>query len=103
VYLGSPPPLGSVSLNVDGSVFTTLGLTGFGGLIRDHEGSFLHGFYSNIDPSCILHAEIFALYHGLDLCWSTGYRRVICYSDSLHVIQLVQDPLKCHFYKKNCF
>ncbi|RHN46489.1 putative ribonuclease H-like domain-containing protein [Medicago truncatula] len=54
---------------------------------------FLRGFYGNIDLSCILHVEILALYHGLDLCWSTGYRRVICYSDSLHVIMLVQDLL----------
>ena len=50
------PPLSLVSLNVDDSVFTNLGLTGFGGLIRDHEGSFLRGFYGNIDPPCILHA-----------------------------------------------
>jgi hypothetical protein len=69
VYLGSPLPLGSVSLNVDGSVFKNLGLTRFGCLIRDHEGYFLHGFYGNIDPSCILYAEILALYHVLDLCW----------------------------------
>lgn len=87
------PSLGSVSLNVDGSVFTSSCSTEFGGLIRDHEDYFLHGFYGNIDPSCILHAEILALYHSLDLCWSTNFRRVICYSESLNVIQLVQYPL----------
>jgi len=40
----------SVSLNVDGSVFTNSSLIGFGSLIRDHESYFLLGFYGNIDP-----------------------------------------------------
>jgi len=78
---------------VDSSVFTDSSLTGFGGLIRDHRGSFLYDFYGSIDPSCITHAEVLTLYHGLDLCWSYGHRHVVCYSYSLHVIQLIRDPL----------
>jgi len=66
----------TVSLNVDGSVFTNPGVTENSGLTRDHEGFFLRGFYGNIDHSCILYAEILGLYHDLDLCWSSGCQRV---------------------------
>lgn len=50
------------SSKIDGSMFKNSGLTGFGGLIRAHD---------NVDPPCIL--------HGLDLCWSTGCRRVMLF------------------------
>lgn len=50
------PIEGSVTLNVDGSAVTTSGLVGFGGLVRDHSGSFLHGFYGSVGVSDIMHA-----------------------------------------------
>jgi len=58
-----------IALNVDGSVFIDSILRGFGGLIREHTGSFVHGFFEKIYRPCILHVEISGLYHGLKLCW----------------------------------
>ncbi|PNX84072.1 hypothetical protein L195_g040125, partial [Trifolium pratense] len=49
-------PLRSVALNVDGSVFSNVGVGGFGGLIRDHHDDFLHGYYGSSGGSCIIHA-----------------------------------------------
>lgn len=58
-----------------------------------HDMYLFISFYDNVEPSCIIHAEILSLYRGIYLCWSTGIRRVICYLDSLHVIQLTLNPL----------
>ncbi|XP_024626760.1 uncharacterized protein [Medicago truncatula] len=71
--------MNSVALNVDGSVFLDSNLGGFGGLIRDHTG----------------------LYHGLKLCWDTGFKHVVCYSDSTTVVDLVQKDLNVHHKYEN--
>jgi hypothetical protein len=72
-------------LNVDGSALTNPGKAGYGGLIRKHDGSFQLGFFDSVGISNILHAEIQALLTGVKLCWHAGYRKIICYFDSLHV------------------
>jgi ribonuclease HI len=84
------------ALNDDGSVFLDSNLGGFGGLIRDHTGSFLHGFFGKISRPCILHVEILGLYHGLKLCWDTGFKHVLCHSDSTTVVDLIQKDLNVH-------
>jgi len=43
--------------------------------------------------------------HGLKLTWEKGHRNVICYSDSIHAINLIQAPLNawpclCHYHQK---
>jgi ribonuclease HI len=86
----------SVALNVDGSVFLDSNLGGFGGLIRDHTGSFLYDFFGKISRPCIVHAEILGLYHGLKLCRDTGFKHVVCLSDSTIVIDLIQKDLNVH-------
>jgi len=52
--------------------------------------SFLHGFLGNISRPCILRVEVLDLYHGLKLCWGSGYRRVLCLSYSSIVVDFVQ-------------
>lgn len=85
-------PVGnSVVLNVDGSAISNPSEAGFGGLIRDSDGVFLKGFFGSVGVSSILYAEVMALYHGIQLCWNEGYKEVVCYSDSLHVVQLLRE------------
>jgi hypothetical protein len=48
-------PLEIVVLNVDDSVFSNVDVGGFRGLIRDHHGDFLHGYYGSSGGSCIIH------------------------------------------------
>jgi len=50
----------------------------------------VRGFHGNIGYSNILHAEILALMHGIQICWYEGLRDIICYTDSMHTIHLVQ-------------
>jgi len=80
----------SYILNVDGSAQTNPRLVRFGGLIRDFDGQFIRGFHGNIGYSNILHAEILALMHEIQICWDEGMRHIICYTDSMHTIHLVQ-------------
>lgn len=87
------PPHGAVALNVDGSNLSNSGhTTGFGGLIRDDNGVFLHSFYSGTIKDDIVYAEIMAILHGLSLCWNGGYKDVVYISDSLVAVNCV---LKC--------
>lgn len=49
----------------------------------------MHGFYGSLGASTIMHAELVALLKGLLLCWGFGYRKVLCYSDSLSAIKMI--------------
>jgi hypothetical protein len=69
----SRPLKGITALNVDGSVFSNVGVGGFRGLVCDHSGDFLHGYYGSSGGSCIIHAGILAFFHGVQLCWDLGY------------------------------
>ncbi|MCI09046.1 ribonuclease H protein [Trifolium medium] len=82
---------GTVCLNVDGSLLGSPQSTGFGRLVRNSDGTFLGGFYGVATQASILYADIMALLHGLELCWDKGFRRVICFSDSLQTVTLVKN------------
>lgn len=75
------------------------GLSGFGGLIRKGDRSWVFDFSSAIAVSCILKAELLGLFYGLESCWHCGVHRVVVSSDSLQVLQLVKDgcPVWHHF------
>jgi ribonuclease HI len=85
----SRPEEGTICLNVDGSLLGSVNTAGFGGILRNNTGAFLGGFYGMARQANILYAEIMAVLHGLDLCWTKGYREVICYSDSLLAVSLI--------------
>lgn len=95
-WVGTPNDT-TVALNVDGSALQQPGHSGFGGLLRDHSGSFNFGFYRSAGQASVLHAEILVIMHGLRLCWEHGFRRVICYSDSLNAVKLNHEGVPhCH-------
>ncbi|XP_045822427.1 uncharacterized protein LOC123915340 [Trifolium pratense] len=92
----SPPMEGTVCLNVDGSLFGATSSAGYGGLIRDHNGVFISGFYGAANVRSILFVELMAVLHGLHICWESGFRRVTCYSDSLQLVNLIRDGVSAH-------
>lgn len=49
-------------------MFTDTGAASFGGVMRDHLGEFLTGFYGDTRVSCITYAEILGLYNRLPKC-----------------------------------
>jgi len=93
--------MNTVALNFDGSVFLDSNLGGFGGLIRDHTCSFLHGFFWKISRPCILHAKISGSYNGLKLCWDTEFNHVLCLFDSTIVVNLIQKNWNVHHKYEN--
>jgi len=49
--------------------------------------------------SNILHAEIHVLLNRIKFCWETRYKKLVCFSDSLHVVHLVsKEALRLHHY-----
>ncbi|KAK2412910.1 putative MO25 protein [Trifolium repens] len=73
-------------LNVDGSSIGNPGISGFGGLIRNADGAWVHGFFGNLGITNILHAELMAIYRGACVSKPKGLRRassseVVVYSE----------------------
>ncbi|KAK7243101.1 hypothetical protein RIF29_37886 [Crotalaria pallida] len=87
------PPSGSIAVNVDGSCKGNPGPAGFGGLLRDDSGKWLTGFYGHVGISNNLHVEIEAILRGLEVAWNYGARKVVCFSDSLDALRLVENNL----------
>jgi hypothetical protein len=71
------------------SALTNLGKARYGGLVRNFEGKLQFAFYGSVELSNILHAEIHAHVIGIKLCWEACYEKLVCFSDSLHVVHLV--------------
>lgn len=90
----------SVILNVDGSCLGSNTRAGYGGLLRNNAGYYLSGFSGFIQSSTdILYAELFAIYQGLMLAKEKDIVDLVCYSDSLHCINLIKGPaMRFHNY-----
>ncbi|XP_019447242.1 PREDICTED: uncharacterized protein LOC109350462 [Lupinus angustifolius] len=86
-----------VKINVDGSCFGNLGRSRFGGLIRNNAGEWISSFTGFYGFSTNLHVELLAIFHGLKLVWDSGFKNVICESDSQLALSLiVNDGDKFH-------
>jgi len=92
--------LSGIILNVDGSCLGSPVSAGYGGVLRNDAGFYLSGFSGYIQGSSdILHAELYAIYQGLLLVKNMNIIDLVCYSDSLHCINLIQGPsMKFHVY-----
>jgi ribonuclease HI len=85
-------------LNIDGSCSGDPIRTAYGGILKDHSGSFISIFSGFINHSQdILFAELSALYQGLILAINLNYEGVTCYSDSLLTVNLIKEDLN-HFH-----
>ncbi|KAJ1431770.1 Ribonuclease H domain [Sesbania bispinosa] len=86
-----------IAINTDGSV--NQHGAGFGGLIRNADGTLIKGFHGHLHNSDILRVELHAVWKGLELCWSLNYRKVLCLTDSLLAVELVRDEVsRFHHY-----
>lgn len=54
-------------LNVDGSSLGNPGASGFGGVLRNSDGSWIGSFSGSVGFSNDLHVELLALYNGLSM------------------------------------
>ncbi|KAK7820590.1 putative ribonuclease h protein [Quercus suber] len=83
------PSAGWHKLNTDGSVVSTIRLSGCGGLLRDCTGQWVVGFAKSINASSSIAAELWALKEGLGLCLDRGISAVEIELDATAAISLV--------------
>ena len=83
-----PPQMGWIKLNTDGSCLGNPRKAGFGGLLRDDQGAWIHGFSAKIDIIDVLAAELHAMRFGLSLAWDLGHRNILCEIDSKEAVRL---------------
>ncbi|GMP42390.1 hypothetical protein CsSME_00012160 [Camellia sinensis var. sinensis] len=57
-----------------------------GGLFRNAQGQWLCGFKQQVGHSSIVSAELWGLWHGLQLAWHEGHHRVVVESDSAEAV-----------------
>lgn len=89
----SPPPHGTLKLNIDGSRIGTTGHIAAGGLLRNCHGDWVGGFSANLGTGEILLAELWALYFGLKLTSRLNCTNIQVESDSSIVVNLVTDQV----------
>ena len=82
------PCYGHYKLNIDGTR-TLNGLIGAGGVIRDHNGNWYHGFTRNIGTGEVLQAEAWGLFSGLQIANELGINHIIVETDSANLVNLL--------------
>jgi ribonuclease HI len=87
----SPPPVGSMMMNVDASIFSKSGRMGYGIIIRDHLGSVQaasRGYVNHVDNPEL--AEALAVRHALNFAAQAGFENIMVASDCLSLIKKVK-------------
>ncbi|KAL8172460.1 hypothetical protein V2J09_024264, partial [Rumex salicifolius] len=93
----SIPPIGWVSLAVDGSATGNPIRAGGGGVFRDHHGTFLSAFTFQCGSYEAFRAELWALFHGIRRAKELGVNRVHVECDASQVVQTLKTTeLKVH-------
>ncbi|GKU90363.1 hypothetical protein SLEP1_g4364 [Rubroshorea leprosula] len=87
----TPPPHPYLKLNTDGSHNHHSGKAAAGGLIRDHNRRWVHGFAVNVGLTTSFLAELWGCREGLKLAHSLGIQQLVLEMDSLLAIQLIQN------------
>jgi hypothetical protein len=85
-------------LNVDGSSLGNPSISSLGGLFRNSDDIWIHGFAGNIGFSSILHAEFLAICYGLVMAWHFGFTELWCYSDSKAAIKLISKTINTWYH-----
>ncbi|KAL8143934.1 hypothetical protein V2J09_016966 [Rumex salicifolius] len=90
------PEEGWYKVNTDGAKESSMGVATAGGVIRDDSGVWLDGFVKNIGVCSVVAAELWGLYHGLELAWDLGYRKLVLESDSAVAIGMLTRQISDH-------
>ncbi|KAF7821145.1 reverse transcriptase [Senna tora] len=83
------PPLGWWKLNIDGSCQGSSNQIGGGGLLRDPNGNWVHGFMKIFGEGNSLMAELWAIVEGLQLAKLLNCSNIIVESDSMAAVNFI--------------
>ena len=85
----TPPSLGFIKINSDGSSLGNPSVVGFGGILRRGNGDWIMGYSGHISKADNLCAELLGLRRGLILAWNIGFRLGVCEVDCYEIIRLL--------------
>ncbi|XP_051212022.1 uncharacterized protein [Lolium perenne] len=87
----SPPPIGTVCVNVDAAVFKAENLDGWGAVIRDHHGAVKLAGHGSVQGGASPEAaEAFAVRQALEIARERGFEKIILASDCQALILKIQ-------------
>eukprot|EP00253_Pinus_taeda_P035953 PITA_35953 len=84
------PPKNHYKLNFDGASKGNLGTAGFGGIIRNHEGSHMQIYFGNIGWDTNNSAKMEGLWQGLTLAWNLNLQPLVVEGDSQILIHMAK-------------
>ncbi|KAK1618547.1 hypothetical protein QYE76_024064 [Lolium multiflorum] len=89
----SPPPEGTIVINMDAAMFSASSRTGVGVVVRNHKGEFLAAHSQLLDETMTPEiAEAHAIRCVVSLARDEGWNRIVLASDCLAVIQRIKAP-----------
>lgn len=83
------PIEGTVKLNCDGFVRSFAEAAACGGVLRDHNGTFLWGYAVKLGSCIVPQAELWAILHGLKLTTARGFKRIHVETDSTTMVNFI--------------
>lgn len=94
-----PPLENTVRVDMDASISPWKNAS-CGGLIRNNKGEWICGFTRAVGDVPIVLAEMMAIKTGLEVAFQLGFNKIILYSDSLNVINMIlRDYVVDHFWR----
>ncbi|XP_057458837.1 uncharacterized protein LOC130749483 [Lotus japonicus] len=93
---------GFVELSVDGSMVLETDTVGGGGVVQDGDGRWISRFAVAFGVGDAFLAELRALYEGLRHVWELGFRKVVCFTDCVELVDVVTGAQNvCHFWHRD--
>ncbi|KAL0286428.1 UNVERIFIED_CONTAM: putative ribonuclease H protein, partial [Sesamum radiatum] len=86
------PQEGWYKLNTDGASKGNPGISGAGGILRNHLGRVMFAFLEPLGINTNTHAELSAIHRGLQLCRDKGFRKIWIETDAKAIITLISSP-----------
>ncbi|KAE8731266.1 hypothetical protein F3Y22_tig00002840pilonHSYRG00881 [Hibiscus syriacus] len=68
-----------ITLNIDGEFHLSSSPGSSGGVIRNHDGTWLAGFNRHLGFTSLLHSELWGIFDGLCLAWNLDFKKVHTY------------------------
>ncbi|KAL0455304.1 UNVERIFIED_CONTAM: putative ribonuclease H protein [Sesamum latifolium] len=86
------PQEGWYKLNTDQASKGNPGISGTGGILRDHLGQVIFAFQEPLGVTSNTQAELRAIYRGLKLCIEKGFHNIWIETDAIAIIKLISTP-----------
>ncbi|KAL0355619.1 UNVERIFIED_CONTAM: hypothetical protein Sradi_4008800 [Sesamum radiatum] len=80
------------TLNMNGASKGNLGISGTGGFLRDKLGQVIFAFQEHLGIATNIHAELRAIYRGMNLSIEKGLYNIWIETDALAIIKLISTP-----------